>query len=144
MACALIVFSAVGAVWGWLRPVAVARPGAGDTLAIDPTSGAEFAGFVTFAVISGILGAIFGVIFYVVRFHTPVWLTLLWLLFDVTAGSLAFLIVGDFTAPHLADAALGDVGPTGAPFAPTFSPHTALAAGPFMAALAFWCAAFVD
>ncbi|WCZ32813.1 hypothetical protein [Corynebacterium massiliense] len=140
LAAALCVFGVAGALWGWLRPVQHAHPDPGSDggFVVDPADHSQFFGYGTFAAATGILGALFAISVFVLRPRLPGLGTLIWLLISVAAGGIAFVVVGDVVAAQSVH-----VGAEEATLVAPVAPGIAFAAGPFMAALAFWCAVFV-
>lgn len=141
LAVALLVYSLAGAVWGALRPPIRGVHLEGGAVSLDPTSSAEFSSFMTFALITGVLGAAFGVFSYVAHPESRGVRMLLWLMVVVLAGSASFLALGDLagTALHSTVANPEALAPgEEVVLMPRFTPEVAWLASPFLAGLSYW------
>lgn len=139
LALVLVVYSAVGAVWGMWRPTLTGREVEDGGYAIENVADVQFASFIVFAVLVGFLGLCFGLFSYMRGAAFRGVGQLLWCGVACLAGAAAFYVVGGVTA-HSAPADLGQV----VQFVPKFAPGIAWVVSPFMAMFAYWSAAFVD
>ena len=141
LAVSLLVYSALGAIWGALRPPIRGTHLEEGAVSLDPTSSAEFSSFITFALTTAVMGAIFGVFAYVLNPGARGLRMLLWLLVVVLAGAGSFLAVGDLvgTALHSTVVNPDDLAPgEEVMLMPRFNPGIAWLASPFLAALSYW------
>lgn len=138
LACALAVYGIAGAVWGLFRPTLIGREVDDGGYAIDAMGNAQFIAFITFALITGVLGLLLGLIAYLPRQARGLSM-LLWVGVCALAGAASFHVFGGVTATHPPEIP-GEV----VEFAPSFSPAIAWAVAPFMAMFAYWSTAFVS
>lgn len=139
LALILVVYSAVGAVWGMWRPTLTGREVEDGGYAIENVADVQFSSFIVFAVLVGFLGLCFGLFSYMRGAAFRGVGQLLWCGVACLAGAAAFYVVGGVTA-HSAPADPGRV----VQFVPKFAPGIAWVVSPFMAMFAYWSAAFVD
>ncbi|HAT1547802.1 hypothetical protein HMPREF3153_09385 [Corynebacterium sp. HMSC06C06] len=139
LALILVVYSAVGAVWGMWRPTLTGREVEDGGYAIENVADVQFSSFIVFAVLVGFLGLCFGLFSYMRGATFRGVGQLLWCGVACLAGAAAFYVVGGVTA-HSAPADPGQV----VQFVPKFDPGIAWVVSPFMAMFAYWSAAFVD
>ncbi|HAT1132461.1 hypothetical protein ACL1FC_05500 [Corynebacterium striatum] len=139
LALILVVYSAVGAVWGMWRPTLTGREVEDGGYAIENVADVQFSSFIVFAVLVGFLGLCFGLFSYMRGEAFRGVGQLLWCGVACLAGAAAFYVVGGVTA-HSAPADPGQV----VQFVPKFAPGIAWVVSPFMAMFAYWSAAFVD
>ena len=139
LALILVVYSAVGAVWGMWRPTLTGREVEDGGYAIENVADVQFSSFIVFAVLVGFLGLCFGLFSYMRGAAFRGVGQLLWCGVACLAGAAAFYVVGGVTA-HSAPADPGQV----IQFVPQFAPGIAWVVSPFMAMFAYWSAAFVD
>lgn len=135
----LVVYSAVGAVWGMWRPTLTGREVEDGGYAIENVADVQFSSFIVFAVLVGFLGLCFGLFSYMRGATFRGVGQLLWCGVACSAGAAAFYVVGGVTA-HSAPEDPGQV----VQFVPKFAPGIAWVVSPFMAMFAYWSAAFVD
>ncbi|MDO5031426.1 hypothetical protein [Corynebacterium sp.] len=140
LAVSLIVYSLAGALWGVFRPtLSGTRVNEAGAYQFESLDNVEFTAFITFAVITGLIGMVFGAVMYQRNVRYRGLLTLLWAGVVCLAGAAAFYVVGGVTATSVPEE-LGEV----VEFAPKFTPQIAWLVAPFMAMFAYWSAAFVD
>lgn len=139
LALILVVYSAVGAVWGMWRPTLTGREVEDGGYAIENVADVQFSSFIVFAVLVGFLGLCFGLFSYMRGATFRGVGQLLWCGVACSAGAAAFYVVGGVTA-HSAPEDPGQV----VQFVPKFAPGIAWVVSPFMAMFAYWSAAFVD
>ncbi|MFS0174227.1 hypothetical protein ACL1FK_09430 [Corynebacterium striatum] len=139
LALILVVYSAVGAVWGMWRPTLTGREVEDGGYAIENVADVQFSSFIVFAVLVGFLGLCFGLFSYMRGEAFRGVGQLLWCGVACLAGAAAFYVVGGVTA-HSAPADPGQV----VQFVPKFALGIAWVVSPFMAMFAYWSAAFVD
>ena len=135
----LVVYSAVGAVWGMWRPTLTGREVEDGGYAIENVADVQFSSFIVFAVLVGFLGLCFGLFSYMRGATFRGVGQLLWCGVACSAGAAAFYVVGGVTA-HSAPEDPGQV----VQFVPKFAPGIAWVVSPFMAMFAYCSAAFVD
>lgn len=146
-AVSLLVHSAVGALWGLLRPAYTGTLAEGGQVIIDAAVGAnvEFTSYGSFLAATGLLATLVSLSVYLLspRTRGPGMLWFLMVLALVSAFS--FLAVGTVTSgllhdigdPHLL--AEGDR----VSMVPGLDPGVGWLVAPFLAALAYWCSALV-
>ncbi|ART20973.1 hypothetical protein CBE89_05275 [Corynebacterium striatum] len=139
LALILVVYSAVGAVWGMWRPTLTGREVEDGGYAIENVADVQFSSFIVFAVLMGFMGLCFGLFSYMRGATFRGVGQLLWCGVACLAGAAAFYVVGGVTA-HSAPEDPGQV----VQFVPKFAPGIAWVVSPFMAMFAYWSAAFVD
>lgn len=139
LALILVVYSAVGAVWGMWRPTLTGREVEDGGYAIENVADVQFSSFIVFAVLVGFMGLCFGLFSYMRGATFRGVGQLLWCGVACLAGAAAFYVVGGVTA-HSAPEDPGQV----VQFVPKFAPGIAWVVSPFMAMFAYWSAAFVD
>lgn len=141
LAVALIVFSVVGGVWGAFRQPIRGTHLEEGAISLDPTSSAEFASFITFVLITGVLGALVGAFAYASVSRSRGVGMLLWAIVVALAGAASFLAVGDLvgTAVHSTVVDPEDLAPgQEVALMPGFNPQVGWLVSPFLAALAYW------
>ena len=139
LALALLLFSVVGAAWGLWRPTLEGHRVEGGGYALSNPADVQFLSFITFALLTGLLGVVIGAVAYLrgERFRGVG--ILVWSGVVCLAGAAAFYVFGGVTA-------------TAAPeqpgefveFVPKFSPAIGWLVAPFMAMFAYWSAVFVN
>lgn len=141
LALSFLVFAVFGAVWGALRPTHEGTLTEGGGVLLDGSFNVEFTGYISFVVVTGLLGVLVGVMTFLISAETRGLLMLLWVLVVALASSLAFLVVGDTVAAALhplAEDPESLVPGARLEIVPGFSPGVGLAAAPFMAGLGYW------
>lgn len=141
LALCLVVFFAAGLLWGVLRPELTGHRVESDGstgYAIEGDESAQFVSFITFALATGLVGALFGIMTYLLAAPRRGLFALLWTGIACCAGALAFYYGGELTAARIPD----NPGDT-ITFVPGFSPGIGLALAPLLATLGYWSAAFV-
>ena len=138
LSLALVIFSAVGAVWGHFRPTLTGRAVEGGW-AIDYLGDAQFLAYAWFATLTGALSVALGTWAYVKGQDCRGVGMQVWAGIVAFAGAVAFFVMGSVTAAHIPEAPADIVA-----FAPSFQPGVAWAVGPLMAMLAYWSSAFVS
>lgn len=139
LALALLGFSVAGAVWGLWRPALKGHRVDDGGYALSNVADVQFDSYITFALITGFLGAALGATAYVrgERFRGVG--VLLWVALAALAGAASFYVFGGATATELPENPGEFV-----EFVPHFSPGIAWLVGPFMAMFAYWSALFVN
>ncbi|GAB2503983.1 hypothetical protein CATRI_08505 [Corynebacterium atrinae] len=145
LAASLLAFSAVGAVWGLLRPAYHGTLTADGNLLLDTSFNVEFISYITFVAATGLLATIIALSSFILvpesRGPGMVW----WLVVVAGVSAMAFLAVGQvtsslhFPAPDVDALAEGSA----VAIVPSLTPGVGLIAAPFMAALAYWCSVLV-
>ncbi|MCZ9295620.1 hypothetical protein [Corynebacterium yonathiae] len=138
LACALLVFGVAGVLWGLFRPTLTGREVEDGGYAIESMGSAQFIAFITFALITGLLGLLLGLGAYLRRQGRGLSM-LLWVGVCALAGAASFYVFGGATATHPPENP-GEV----VEFAPNFSPAISWAVAPFMAMFSYWSTAFVS
>ncbi|WP_244977362.1 hypothetical protein [Corynebacterium lizhenjunii] len=142
LACALIAYSAAGALWGLWRP-AVSGQAVGDGhVSVDTVADVQFASLGSFALITTLLGLVLGSLAYVRAGDQRGIGMLLWVGVVALAGAAAFFVCGGATATSVAPDSV-QPGQT-VSWVPAMSPGVAWVCSSFGAMLAYWSAAFVS
>lgn len=146
LALSLVVFAGVGALWALLRPTYDATVTDTGGVYLTPAFNVEFMSFISFAVATGLLGALLALVMFVTSEHTRGLLALIWATICAFLGAVVFLLVGDQLSFALHPIPEQDTLAVGETFKllPGMHPGIALAAAPFMASLAYWCAVLVS
>lgn len=146
LAVSLLLFSLVGAAWGFLRPVYSGTVIDGGRMNADPlTAGAEFVSFASFTVATGLLAVLVALSVYVLSPATRGPGMLWWLMAVAALSAFSFLQAGTVTAGlahdvgDLSSLAVGDT----VSLVPGMAPGIGWLVAPFMAALSYWCSALV-
>lgn len=146
LAASLLAYSAVGAIWGMLRPAYTGTLVEGGQVNIDAvTQSAAFASFGSFVLATGLLAVIVSLSMYVSSPETRGPAMLWWLTVVAVVSAFSFLEVGTLVADlmhrvgDLDQLAEGDR----VSVVPGFAPGVGWLAAPFMAALSYWCSALV-
>ena len=138
LACALLVFGVAGALWGLFRPTLAGHEVDDGGYALEAMGSAQFIAFITFALITGLLGLLLGLGAYLRRQERGLSM-LLWVGVCALAGAASFYVFGGVTATHPPENPGEFV-----EFAPKFSPAISWAVAPFMAMFSYWSTAFVS
>lgn len=138
LALVLVVYSAVGAVWGLSRPTITGTLHESGGYTWSKLEDTQFDSYITFAITTGLIAVVLGLFVYLRAPRRRTAWTLVWLAVVCGAGALAFYYVGGVTAPSMPQTQQEQV-----TFAPSFAPGVALLAAPFMAAFSYWSALFV-
>lgn len=145
-AVSLLVYSAVGALWGLLRPAYSGTLADGGQVIIDAAAtNVEFVSFGSFVAVTGLLAIIVSLCTYVVSPATRGPLMLVWLMAVAVFSAFSFLQVGTVTAGllhHVGDPELLAQGDH-VSMVPGLAPGVGWLVAPFLAALAYWCSALV-
>ncbi|HFG8760623.1 MULTISPECIES: hypothetical protein [Corynebacterium] len=139
LALILVVYSAVGALWGLWRPTLSGRRVEGGGYAIENVADVQFSSFIVYVLLVGFLGLVFGMISYMRGEAYRGVGQLLWVGISCLAGAAALYVVGGVTA-QAAPENPGEL----VEFVPKFAPGVAWIVSPFMAVFAYWSAVFVD
>lgn len=139
LALSLCAFSAVGAVWGLLRPELTGHAAKDGGYVLDTVDNVEFTSFITFTLITGAMAMVLALVTYVraPRLHSAA--MIYWLGVVALAATAAFYVLGGVTATHV-PADPGEV----VHFVPTFSPGVAWVVAPFLAMFSYWSALFIN
>lgn len=139
LALALLLFSGVGAVWGLWRPTLEGHRVEGGGYALTNSANVQFLSFVTFVMITGILGVVIGTVAYLrgERFRGVG--VLVWSGVVCLAGAAAFYVFGGATATAVPENPGEFV-----EFVPKFSPAIGWLVAPFMSMFAYWSAVFIN
>ncbi|GAB3699689.1 hypothetical protein GCM10027595_14150 [Corynebacterium nasicanis] len=145
-AVSLLIYSAVGALWGLLRPAYSGTLAEGGQVIIDAAAAnIEFVSFGSFVAATGLLAVLVSLSAYVLSPATRGPLMLWWLMAVAVVSAFAFLEVGTVTSGWLHD--VGDPHLLAAgdrvSIVPGLAPGIGWAAAPLLAALAYWCSALV-
>jgi len=144
-AVSLLVYSAVGALWGLLRPAYTGTLEEGGQVLIDAAANIEFTSFGSFVAATGLLAVVVSLCVYVLSPATRGPVMLWWLMAVAAVSAFAFLEVGTVTAGLLHD--VGDPHQLSegdrVSMVPGLSPGVGWLVAPFLAALAYWCSALV-
>lgn len=146
LALCLSVYAVFGAIWGFLRPGYEAVVSTDGELQLTPAFNVEFTGFISFVIATGLLGAILSLVMFVNSPHSRGVLMLLWVIVCAVIGAVVFWAAGEVVTGLLhpiPDFDTLDAG-TALTLVPGISIGIGLAAAPFMAALAYWCAVLVS
>lgn len=144
-AFAIVLYAVVGALWGVLRPAYDATAMAEAQVAISPTGNVGFTVFMTFVVLTGLLGLVLGIGAYLSSPNTRGLGMLLWVGVVAFVAAIGFWAVGEFTAdlryplPDVASLTEG----TELSVAASLSPGLALVAAPLMATASYWVSALL-
>lgn len=139
LACALVAFSAAGAVWGRFRPVLTGYEVDDGGYAVETLADIEFGSFVWFVLLTGLGGVLLALGAYLRGARQRGLGMLLWVGVAALASAVAFYYAGSLTATHLPS----EPGET-VQWTPPMQPHIGWAAAPFMAMFAYWSAAFIS
>lgn len=145
LAVCLVLYSAVGAAWGLLRPALHGTVGDEGAILFDPAVNVEFTSFISFVIATGLLSSVVALATFILSHRTRGPGMMLWLLVVVTLSALVFHQIGTLSAglmhppPEPESLAPGDR----ISLVPGFLPGVGILAAPFMAALTYWCAALV-
>lgn len=145
-AVSLILHSAVGALWGLLRPAYRGTLADGGQVLIDAgAANVEFASFASFVVATGLLATLVSLSAYVASPATRGPAMLWWLVGVALVSAYAFLQIGALTAGMLHDIGDPHLLSEGDPVSlvPGLDPGVGWLVAPFLAALAYWCSALV-
>lgn len=143
-AVSVLIYGIVGALWGLLRPAYSGTVTDGGGVAVAGGGNVAFTGYITFAVITGLMSAVMAILMFMSSTATRGAPMLWWVGVVAFIAAVAFLVVGDAVAaarhpmPEDLDAITPD-----ATFsvAPVFQPGVAWLVAPFMAVLAYWFSA---
>ena len=138
LALALFGFSLVGAAWGLWRPALKGHRVDDGGYALSNAADVQFDSYITFVLITGVLGAALGATAYVRGGRYRGVGVLLWVALAAFAGAASFYVFGGATATSLPEEPGEFV-----EFVPKFSPGIAWFVGPFMAMFTYWSAVFV-
>ena len=146
LAASLLVYSAVGAIWGLLRPAYTGTLVEGGQVSIAATTGSvAFVSFGSFVVATGLLAVIISLSMYVTSPSTRGPGMLWWLTAVAALSAFAFLEVGTVVSGLMHS--VGDVEQLAqgdrVSIVPGLAPGVGWFAAPFMAALSYWCSALV-
>lgn len=144
-AVSVLLYGIAGALWGLWRPAYSGTVTDGG-FAVAGGGDVAFTGYITFAVITGLMSAVMAILMFQFSPATRGAPMLWWVGIVAFIAAVAFLVVGDLVAavrhpmPEDVDAIIPD-----ATFsvAPVFQPGVAWLAAPFMAVLAYWFSALV-
>ncbi len=145
LAVCLLLFTAVGSVWGLVRPAYQGSVVDDGGVLLDRSFDVEFTSFISFVVATGLLSSAVALTVFILSPRTRGLGMMSWLLVVVVLASLAFHQAGTLTAGLLhpvPDPQTLDVGAQ-VSLVPGFAPGVGIVAAPFMAALTYWCAALV-
>lgn len=139
----LLIYSAIGAIWGLLRPARTGTLGEEGRVVIDTTiESVEFVSFASFVVATGLLAVMMSLSVYLASPTTRGPGMLWWLMAVAAVSAFAFLEAGTVVSGLLHS--VGDVTPGDrVSIVPELSPGVGWLTAPFMAALAYWCSALV-
>lgn len=137
-ALSLCIFSAVGAVWGLLRPELTGYASDEGGYVLETVANVEFQSYITFALITAVLAMLVALATYIRAPEHRTAATVYWLGLVALAATAAFYVLGGVTATHPPEEP-GEI----VHFVPTFNPGVAWAAAPFTAMFTYWCALFV-
>lgn len=146
LALCLVVYSAAGALWGTLRPTFGAEVITDGSLLLHDSENTQFTSFITFALITGLLGVVMSLLAYFRLREARGMAMLLWITLAVFFASISFWAVGEVVAdlrhpiPEPAEFELGDE----LRVVPSFQPGVAALAAPVMASLGYWLASVLD
>ncbi|MDO5513046.1 hypothetical protein [Corynebacterium sp.] len=145
-AVSLLIYSAVGALWGLLRPAYTGTLAEGGQVVIDPASvNVEFTSFGGFVAATGLLAVLVSLGVYILSPSTRGPGMLWWLMAVAVFSAFSFLQLGTVTAGLLHD--IGDPHQLSqgdrVSMVPGLAPGVGWLAAPFLAALAYWCSALV-
>lgn len=146
LALSLSVYAVVGVLWGLLRPGYEATVDDAGAVSLVPAFNVEFTAFITFVVATGLLGALLALVMFVSSPHTRGPLMLLWVTVCTFFGAVVFFSAGNVVT-HLIHPVpdLENVEPgSSMTLVPGITAGIGLAAAPFMASLAYWCAVLVS
>lgn len=144
-ALAVLGFGIAGALWGMFRPVYTATVAENGALVLVGGGSTEFTAYITFALFTGVLAAVTGILVFAFSPETRGVPMLLWVGAVAFIASVAFLVVGDLVAtlrhPTPEDTAV--VAPEGdLTLAAFFHPGVAWLLAPFMAIVGYWFSVF--
>lgn len=145
-AVSLLVYSAVGALWGLLRPAYTGTFAEGGQVVIDSAAAnVEFVSFGSFVAATGLLAVIVSLSTYLLSPATRGPGMLWWLMAVAVFSAFSFLQVGTVSAGLLHD--IGDPHLLSEgdrlSMVPGLDPGVGWLVAPFLAALAYWCSALV-
>lgn len=146
-AVSVLVYGVVGALWGLLRPAYSGTVTDSGGFAVAGGDNVAFTGYITFAVITGLMSAVMAILMFLASPDTRGAPMLWWVGIVSFVAAVAFLVVGDLVAaarhpmPEDLDAITPD---TTFSVAPVFQPGVAWLVAPFMAMLAYWFSALTD
>lgn len=145
LAITLALYAIGGAAWGLLRPTYTAYVEDADTASIAVESNTSFTGYAWFAIATGVFAAAIALFIFLRTPHHRGPVMLVWLGIVSTAGSVAFLVFGNFASTFLHGSPSDYASVIGESFqvAPTITPGVALAVAPFLSVCMYWCATFV-
>ncbi|WP_156844743.1 hypothetical protein [Corynebacterium maris] len=143
-AVSVLIYGVVGALWGLWRPAYSGTVTDDGGFAVAGGGNVAFTGYITFAVITGLMSAVMAILMFQASPATRGAPMLWWVGVVAFIAAVAFLVVGDLVAaarhpmPEDVDAITPD-----ATFsvAPVFQPGVAWLVAPFMAVLAYWFSA---
>ncbi|MGP6172852.1 hypothetical protein [Corynebacterium sp. A21] len=146
LALSLMVYAGVGALWALLRPTYDATITDAGGVYLTPAFNVEFMSFISYTVATGLLGVLMSLVMFVTSEHTRGLVALIWVTCCAFLGAMVFLVVGDQLSLVLHPIPEQDSLSVGETFKllPGMHPGIALAAAPFMASLAYWCAVLVS
>lgn len=139
LALALLGFSVAGAVWGLWRPALKGHKVDDGGYALGNVADVQFDSYITFVLITGLLGAALGATAYVRGERYRGLGVLLWVALAALAGAASFYVFGGATATDVPENPGEFV-----EFVPKFSPGIAWLVGPFMAMFVYWSALFFE
>ncbi|QGU04964.1 hypothetical protein [Corynebacterium comes] len=146
LAVSLLLYSAVGAIWGMLRPAYTGTLVDGGQVNIPATTDSiAFHSFASFVIATGLLAVIVSLSMYVTSPSTRGPGMLWWLIAVAALSAFSFLEVGTVVSGLLHST--GDVEQLAegdrVSIVPGLAPGVGWLAAPFMAALSYWCSALV-
>ncbi|WIM66937.1 hypothetical protein QP027_07290 [Corynebacterium breve] len=142
----LLLGVVVGAIWGALRPTYIGNMKDGMLLVDEAASpvNVEFSSFISFAILTGLAGAIIAIIAFLIVGGISGVGMLLWSGVVAFFAAVSFYVVGEWTANALhpmPEHSSGNL--EGVKLVPALAPGVGWLAGPFMATLAYWTMALV-
>lgn len=140
-----LVFAAVGAVWGLLRPAYTGTVTEQGAVSLDGAFNVEFTAFISYVVATGLLGVGVSLTLFLQSPATRGPGMLWWLILVMAVSSLVFFEAGQLSSALLHPLPDPDTLEQGSRISlvPGFSPGIGLVAAPFMAGLTYWFAALV-
>lgn len=146
LALVILLSVVVGAVWGLLRPAYEGTVTDGGGVNLEMAENVEFNSYITFAVLTGVIGVAVSMTAFVGVPETRGLIMLLWVGVAALVGAVTFLIVGEQASQLVhnpADAHSATEGQT-ITLVPPLAPGMGFVVAPLMATLSYWVSMVVN